>query len=28
MRTDDGWRMQERHLDVMWTAGNPAVLGA
>jgi ketosteroid isomerase-like protein len=26
VRTDEGWRMQERHLDIMWTAGNPAVL--
>jgi len=27
VRTDEGWRIQERHLDIVWTAGNPAVLG-
>ena len=26
VRTDEGWRIQERRLDGMWTAGNPAVL--
>jgi ketosteroid isomerase-like protein len=27
VRTDEGWRIRERRLDGMWTAGNPAVLG-
>jgi 3-phenylpropionate/cinnamic acid dioxygenase small subunit len=28
VRTPDGWRIRERRLAVMWTAGNPAVVGA
>ena len=28
VRTADGWRILERRLAAMWTAGNPAVIGA
>jgi 3-phenylpropionate/cinnamic acid dioxygenase small subunit len=28
VRTPDGWRIRERRLQAMWTAGNPAVVGA
>ena len=27
VRTPGGWRISERRLDILWTAGNPAVLG-
>ena len=27
VRTPDGWRIRERSLTLMWTAGNPAVVG-
>src|SRR5262245_15376582 len=27
VRTDDGWRIEHRTLVVLWTDGNPAVLG-
>jgi hypothetical protein len=26
VRTEDGWRIAERTLDAMWTAGNAAVI--
>jgi hypothetical protein len=26
-RTPDGWRIAHRDLEVVWVAGNPAVLG-
>ena len=28
VRTPDGWRIRERRLDIIWTSGNPAVVGA
>ena len=28
VRTPDGWRIRDRRLDIVWTSGNPAVLGA
>jgi ketosteroid isomerase-like protein len=28
VRTPDGWRIRERRLEVIWTDGNPAVVGA
>jgi ketosteroid isomerase-like protein len=28
VRTPDGWRIRERRLDLLWTDGNPAVVGA
>jgi 3-phenylpropionate/cinnamic acid dioxygenase small subunit len=27
VRTADGWRMSERRLEILWTDGNPAVVG-
>jgi ketosteroid isomerase-like protein len=27
VRTPDGWRIRERTLAIMWTDGNPAVIG-
>lgn len=27
VRTPDGWRIRQRRLDVIWTSGNPAVVG-
>ena len=28
IRTSDGWRFRERRLTLIWTSGNPAVVGA